>query len=336
MTQPLLQLPWQHPDWHDQVTTWVHVQLAANGRAATGPLEMIHQRPWSAFAQIATDQGTVYFKAPAPHYSYEALLTEALVVWQPACTVALLAIDRANGWMLSADSGITLRRDGQTVAQVSHWLNILPIYSELQIALIDKVDDAIGFNMPDRRLARLPEAYAQLLASTDDLLIDQEQGLTTAEYQRLRAGQARFAEQCAELAAFGLPETVTHEEIHENNVLIGNGRYVFTDWSDCSVAHPFFSMLVTLRAAAHWLKLDEGGAELQQMRAAYLEPWSQFASHDALGQALALAYRLSMVNRALSWHDALNRLPPADKQAYADSVPGWLQDYLQAEAALDI
>src|ERR1044071_9565887 len=112
---------------------------------------------------------------------------------------------------------------------------------------------------------------------------------TPGEYRSLRAGQTRFAAQCEQLAAYKLPATLTHEEVHENNVLLGDGRYVFTDWSDCSVGHPFFTMLVTLRAAAHWLHLDESGPELRHMRDAYLEPWTRFAPRDELLQALALA-----------------------------------------------
>jgi aminoglycoside phosphotransferase (APT) family kinase protein len=154
------------------------------------------------------------------------------------------------------------------------------------------------------------------------------QGLTHEERGRLRDGHRRFAAQCEELAGYALPETLVHEELHENNVLLGAGRYCFTDWSDSSVGHPFFTMLVTLRAAAHWLQLDQAGPELQRMLDVYLEPWTSFAPRQALSRALDLAYRLAMANRALSWRQALDQLSAADKAAYADSVPGWLQDYL--------
>jgi hypothetical protein len=163
------------------------------------------------------------------------------------------------------------------------------------------------------------------------LRVGLEPGLTPAEHQRLRDGHGRFAAQCEALAAYGLPETIAHEEVHENNVLLGDGRYIFTDWSDSSVGHPFFTMLVTLRAAAHWLQLDEAGPELRQLRDAYLEPWTSFAPRETLAEALGLAYRLAMVNRALSWHRGMGGLPEAAAEPYADSVPGWLQDFLQAE-----
>ncbi|MEZ4709709.1 MAG: phosphotransferase [Caldilineaceae bacterium] len=296
------------------------------------PIELIHQRPWSSFARIITSRGIVYFKAPAPMFAYEAALTEALAQWRPDCSVPVLAIDAANGWILSADAGTTLRLLDRSVGQIAHWQKILPLHSELQIALVARVPELLALGMPDRRLEQLPQLYAELLETTDSLRIGLTDGLTVAEYARLQAGQDRFAEQCAALVAYNLPETLTHEEVHENNLLLGNGRYIFTDWSDSSVSHPFFAMLVTLRATAHWLDLDEQGPEIQKLRDAYLEPWTIFAPRQNLNQALTMAYRLGMVNRALSWQHGLGQLSEKDKGPYADSVPGWLQDYLAAEA----
>lgn len=324
-----IQLPWDQPGWLEYATAWIEAQIAAHGRHATGPVTLLHQRPWSSFARIATDQGVVFFKAPAPTFAYEAALTQALADWRPDCSVPVLATDPANGWILTADAGTTLRQLGQTVEQVEHWLKLLPLYSEFQIASADRVPDFLALGLPDRRLAQLPRLYAELAEATDSLRVGLELGLTPDEHRRVRDGQARFAEQCEALAAYNLPETLTHEELHENNVLLGDGRYIYTDWSDSSVSHPFFTMLVTLRAAAHWLKLDETGPELRKLRDAYLEPWTSFAPRDSLADALALAYRLAMVNRALSWHQSMSRLPEKDREPYADSVPGWLQDYLQ-------
>ena len=330
--QPI-QLPWEQPDWFEQATTWIQAQLGERGWSITGPIDVMHQRPWSTFARVTTDHGIVYFKAPSPMFTYEAALTQALAQWRPDCMAPVLAVDLDTGWILSADAGTTLRQVSRSVDQITHWVQVLPLYSELQIVLIDRVPDLLALGLPDRRLAHLPQLYAHLLEATESLRVGLDPGLTPAEYQRLRDGYTRFAAQCEALAAYNLPETITHEEVHENNVLLGNGRYIFTDWSDSSISHPFFTMLVTLRAAAHWLHLDETGPELRQLRDAYLEPWTRFATRDTLVAALAVAYHVAMVNRALSWHQGMGRLSEKDKEPYADSVPGWLQDYLQAEAA---
>ena len=88
-----IQLPWEQPGWLEQATAWIQAQLAERGRHASGPVELLHQRPWSAFARVPTDEGAAYFKAPAPMFKYEAALTQALARWRPDCTVPLLAVD---------------------------------------------------------------------------------------------------------------------------------------------------------------------------------------------------------------------------------------------------
>ncbi|MFW6097617.1 MAG: phosphotransferase [Chloroflexota bacterium] len=326
-------LPWRQPQWLDDVHAWINDRLAHHGWRAVGSLEIIHQRPWSAFARLATDHGPVYFKAPAPTSAYEASLTEALARWQPDCTVPLLGVDPQRGWLLSAHAGDTLRSLTRSAGQLDHWFTILPLYSQLQIDMAIHVRELLTFGVPDRRLAHLPGIYARLLEDTDSLLLGRESGLTHDEYRRLQNLQSHFTEECRRLAAYGLPETLVHEEVHENNVLYGNGRYTFTDWSDCSVGHPFFTMLVTVRTLVHWLKIPEDSPEMSRVRDAYLEPWATFATRAELLEALALGERLAIVNRALSWRQGLAALPAEEKAEYADSVPGWLQDYLQAESA---
>jgi hypothetical protein len=331
-----IHLPWEQADWFEHATAWIQAQLDQHGWQIIAPIVLVHQRPWSSFARVPTDRGAVYFKAPAPMFSYEAALTHVLAQWRPDCTVPVIAIEREQGWILSADAGTTLRQLGQSVEQIAHWLKVLPLYSDLQITLAERLPDLLALGVPDRRLAQLPQRYADLIEATDSLRVGLEAGLTAAEHRRLREGQERFATQCEALAAYNLPQTITHEEIHENNVLLGDGRYIFTDWSDSSASHPFFTMLITLRATAHWLKLDEHGPELRKLRDAYLEPWTTFATRNTLEEALALAYRLAMVNRALSWHHGLGRLSEKDKGPYAGNVPGWLQDFLQAEATIPV
>jgi hypothetical protein len=185
--------------------------------------------------------------------------------------------------------------------------------------------------LPDRRLATLPRLYEQLLEDTVNLRVGLPKGLTLEEHHLLRNLRPRFAAQCEQLAAHAIPETICHEEVHDGNVVVGAGRYTFADWSDSSVAHPFFTMLVTMRSVAHRLKLHEDGPEMIRLRDIYLESWTAFESPENLRVAFRLAYRLAMVNRSLSYHRILGPLPERYK-VENDAIPGWLQDFLGADA----
>lgn len=331
MQAQTLQLPWNRPEWLDQAAAWIADQAAAHGRRLTGPVEVLHRRPWAAFAQVSTDKGIAYFKAPSPACHYEVALTEALARWRPDCSVPLLAVDHERGWLLSADAGVTLRSLGRTPEQVEHWLHVLPLFVDLQIEMAARVPELLALGVPDRRLLHFPHLYAELLDDTENVRVGLEPGLTQAEYRQLLDSRPRVAEMCEQLAAYGLPETLAHEEVHENNVIVRDGRYTFTDWSDCSVAHPFFTIFITLRTLVYWLKLEQGGPEIRRLRDLYLEPWTAFAPRDSVSAAFDIACRLAMVNRALSYHETMGALAEKDRERYLDSIPGWLQEFLKAE-----
>ena len=67
-----------------------------------------------------------------------------------------------------------------------------------------------------------------------------------------------------------------HDDLHAGNVLpaahgVGGDR--FFDWGDAAVAHPFGTLLVTLRSMAATLGLRPDDAALRRVRDAYLDAW---------------------------------------------------------------
>lgn len=289
-------------------------------------------RAWSAFARVPTTGGTVYFKAASPALRHEPALTQALARRRPDCMLAVLAADPGRGWMLSADAGATLRSLITSPADLGHWHKVLPLYAGVQIELAGHISELLALGTPDRRLAGLPGLFDQLVGDSDSLLVGHPEGLTPEEHQRLRDLRSRVAALCERLTGYGIPETLAHEELHDANIIVGPGRYLFSDWGDSSVAHPFFTVLVTLRSTAHRLKLQEDGPEMTRLRDIYLEPWARFGSRENLLAAVRLAYRLGMVNRALSWRHVLAPLPAQHRGPNADAVAGWMHDFLEAEA----
>jgi Ser/Thr protein kinase RdoA (MazF antagonist) len=84
---------------------------------------------------------------------------------------------------------------------------------------------------------------------------------------------------CHELADRGIPDTLQHDDLHDGNLFVRDGRFVFFDWGDACVTHPFHTLVVTLRALAHRQGLGPGAPELLRLRDAYLESWTGHASH---------------------------------------------------------
>src|SRR5262249_10332456 len=145
------------------------------------------------------------------------------------------------------------------------WLAALPLYAELQQGEAVHASDHLDHGVPDLRPATLPARYDELLRL--DLPLERE------EARRLRAFTRRFAALCEELAAYGVPETIQHDDLHHANLYADGGCLRVLDWGDASISHPFASLVVTFRFLEERTKLTPGDPWFARLRDAYLEPW---------------------------------------------------------------
>jgi hypothetical protein len=337
MNDPDVSLPWLQPGWLEEAQDWIIERLSEKGIAASGPIEQVHVRPWSTVLRVPTTGGIFYFKASAPVLAHEPGLAQALITWRPDCMQAVIAVNLERAWMLMPDESPWLRAMVQSTADLSHWEQILPLYAGVQREMISRQAELLGLGIFDRRLAGLAGQFEALLADQDALLVDLPDGLTAEQARRLADLVPRYAEMCAQLAGSGIPETLHHDDFHDGNIFVPGGRYAFSDWGESCLAHPFFTLLVTLRSIAYRLDLAYGAAEhdflfdqeILHLRDVYLSAWKDYGSLDDLREAFDLAWRVAMVNRALTWHKVVSRLDGQERGKYASSVPGWLQEFLE-------
>ena len=156
----------------------------------------------------------------------------------------LLAIDRDRGWMLMADAGVPLVGVLARERDLRRWLEVLPQYAQLQLDAIADVDELLSVGVPDRRLDKLPTQYEHLLGATPGW-----PARSCAQLDRLRP---RVREMCEELAAYGIPETIQHNDLHDGQVFVRGDDYRFLDWAEACISHPFFTMAITLEGVIAW------------------------------------------------------------------------------------
>lgn len=325
---------WATPEWRAEIDAWVGERLAERGMRVTGAIEQPHLYPWSTVLRVPTDNGLVYCKAMLAGFEHETRLTVALASWRPDVMPNVLATDDRRGWMLTADAGPMLRTITRTDPPNLHpWLDILPRYAEMQIEMIPRANELLALGAFDHRLAALPDHLALMLADEESLRIGPPDGLDDDQIARLRDLAPRFAERCRALASYGIPETSQHDDFHDGNIFIGNGRYTLADWAECCVAHPFFTLRVTLRASAHFAGIPEDAPAIIAMRDAYLEPWTRFTPRADLLTAFALSQRLAIVSRTRTWHRVVTRLSGDARRKEEDVVPYYLNQFLAAMEA---
>ena len=277
---------WLDPQWRAAADGWIGEQLGRIGLEQTGACDQVHDRPWSTVIRVPTGVGNVFFKAVAPPLRHEAALTELLGSRRPDCIPPPLAVDRGRGWLLMEDGGQTMRDLIERERDLRRWHDVLPLYASVQIDLAADMNELLALGVPDLRLAVLP---AKVEAVLDEIV-----ELPDEERRRIEGSLPWVREACEELAAAGIPETIQHDDLHDAQVFVRDGRYLLLDWGDACVSHPFFSLAVTLDGVIAWGVDDVQGSEpTEPFRDAYLEPFRGRTTGDLVA--------LSETARRLGW-----------------------------------
>jgi hypothetical protein len=285
----LTNVVWREAEWLATAHGWIEEQLDELGIARTAEIEQPHVYPWSTVLRIPTRDGNVWFKANSEWLRHEAGLVTLLASRRPDCVPPLLAADTDRGWMLMSDAGEQLRSVIPRERSLDRWFEVLRLYGEVQLELSDAVDAMLALGVPDMRVAVLPQKYEQLM---DEIDAD----------ATFRNAAPRVAELCGQLEAFGIPEMIQHDDLHDGQVFVKDGRNLLMDWGDACISHPFFTLSVTLEGVIAWGLDDvENSVDLAPFRAAYLAPFADRFDTD-LDTAAALATRLGWACRAVNGH----------------------------------
>jgi hypothetical protein len=299
---------WTDPRTIAEAHGWLREAAERAGRFVTGPIEQPHVRPWSTVFRAPTDRGAVYLKLCGPSQAYEPALTALLSRTVGDLVPEVIAVHPTEDWMLLADGGDRLRDVLQGPGFLDAWVELLPRYAKLQIAFLGRDADLLACGTPDTRLDRLvPQLDATL--SDERILRPAVGAFGPAERERLRAFLPQIAAQCADLAALGIGPTIQHDDLHDANVLRRAARTVIFDWGDSCVTHPFLSLGVALRFAAHRTGLAIDDPAIVRLKDAYLGAWSAWSHGRSLAQAAELGLRLSRITRALCWYRVATLVP---------------------------
>jgi hypothetical protein len=276
--------PWEDPAWLADALAWVDDQLAAAGRPRTGEADQFHVRPWATVIRLPTADGDLFFKANTPQLRHEAVVALQLARRVPDRVPPLIADDLDRGWMIMEDGGRRLREVIAEERDLSRWDDIVEGAADIARAMEPDVDVLLAAGVPDLRLATLPDRYAALV---EDSGID----------QRFRDAVPRVREMAEELAAYGVTETLQHDDLHDGQVFVRGDRQLILDWGDCVISHPFFTLSVTLEGVVAWGLDDvENSVDTHPLVDRYLRRYAP--DRPELEDAVPLALRLGWVCRA--------------------------------------
>lgn len=232
--------------------------------------------------------------------AFEPRLTAELSARWPHRVAEVLGYDQERGWLLLADAGTPVGAAGNPPEA---WLTALPLDAGLQRGEAAYARDDLAHGVPDLRLVTLPARYRELMQL--DLPLERH------EIHPLRDFAPCFAELCRELAAYDVPETIQHDDLHHANLYAHGSRVRVLDWGDASISHPFASLVVTFRFLEERTKLAPGNRWFTRLRDVCLEPWG-----SDLGDAFALAVRVGTFARPIAYMWQRAALPPEERVVF--------------------
>ncbi|MFC0680803.1 phosphotransferase family protein [Lysobacter korlensis] len=297
---------WYSPGWLDTVDEWIDAALHSVGRRRTG--NSIVTRMWSlsAIVRVATDSGTVYFKATGGGFDAEPAVTALLAKRHGELIPTVLATagsgaagsddadprGRGRVWMLLEElSGV------QPDQEPGVALALAPTLADLQARSVDDLVELRAVGCPDRAAPSVLDGLAMLLHDSLELA-----RLTAEEQALARAAAPRMAELVHELWACGLPDTLTHGDLHVGNVAYDGSRVRIFDWTDAAVGHPFLDAVLLARSAVEQPADPGDGFRLDRdVIDAYLARWRRHRPHADVARAMELAVPVTELYQAISY-----------------------------------
>ena len=320
---PAQRAPWARRGWYAAATAWIDRTLEQAGLARTGPVEQWRTWSISCLLRVMTTGGEFFYKAVPDLFAREPRLTEALAARYPGEIPDVLTVDDERHAMLMR--GFT-GRTVQDAAELSIWQTALRRYAEIQQDSATQLGFWLGLGCSDRRLPVLRAQVDDLLADTEAMLPDSPKGLTHEEIGAIRDLIPSLKAACLALESLGIPHTLEHGDLHGNNISFRDDRYVFYDWTDGCITHPFFCLATFLETApADWH---------EPLMAAYLEAWEAFLPSVSLDEALKLARPLGALHIAVSYWDIRNATEPALRWELGGALPYFLREVLKYRADL--
>jgi hypothetical protein len=322
------------PDVDDQELAWATGALNRAGATPLGAPEIYAVRAWSTIWTLRTDAGLMWFKAG---HARDCVIEQVLADLVPTLVDAPVAVEAAEGWLLTRDGGITV--DAHLSA--GHALlpslacRIIRDYAALQRRTLDQRTLLVTAGIPvanPTEAADVALAHAAYLAQLPQ---DDPRHLHTAGHDAVTRSAPQLRAAGEALSTGPVPLGLDHGDLATRNVFKprGDGQFRFFDFSDARWAHPFESLAMFLwECARRWRitirtdVIDARDPRLQAVLDAYMSCWTDKAPLQDLRTLMPHALRLAPLHRTGVW---LQILADADTQAIATHgrTPwSWLQD----------
>ena len=227
-------------------------------------------------------------KAPCEHFKAEARVHPTVAHLFPDLVPSLIAAEESEGWLLmepmsGAEEGD--RAEGAGLEVATRW-------SAAQIEAVAHVGHLVAGGCRMRGVEETLGAFHQVLTTSTELAL-----LSDDELEAVRT--CRIDPLVREFWATGIPDTLSHGDLHLGNVAWDGTDLRIFDWTDGCVSHPFLDA----SHLAHFTRKRPGDAGLEST---YAEQWRAAYPNADVDRTIALAPLVDLVFQAITFDDIVN------------------------------
>ena len=237
---PEQRAPWALPGWYAQAEEWIREQVSQFGRGVIQEIKPVKNWSISCVLKVITDEGLLYFKVARdlPLFVDEGAVLMCLADLYPGRVPRPIAVHKEHGWMLLEDFGAVPDDDFPLPEQA----RLMQDFAHLQFDSSQKVEVLLTAGCKDRRLN-------VLLSQIDPLLNDEIAlgPLNHEERENLQQAAPRLRDLLTELTSLSIPNAILHGDLHAGNVIPQEDSFLYFDWTDAAISHPFFDMIHIFR-----------------------------------------------------------------------------------------
>jgi hypothetical protein len=307
------------------VADWAKQQLIAFGYKLMEESIVVRDMPWSKVSCFETSKGLVYLKQMAAPFVIEPKILRFIHENFSTSVTEVIAMNEQLSCFLMKDAGQVLRDVQKKNFQIQLFCNALKTHAQIQIASVPFVESFILMSVNDWRLKKLPNLYGDFVAR-EHLL--EAAGLNKYEIEMLQNVFPQMQILCEQLSAYNIPETIEHNDFHDNNILIQDDLITINDWGDACISHPFFSLAIALNSAKRNHNFKKTDSRYLQAQNAYLEIWLDYGTIDELRKAFLIAEKLSYFQFLLSFSRIESCVSVEEFSLYSGYMSEALRDFL--------
>jgi len=288
-----------------------------------GPVTAMTQqklRGWATVWRVETADGVWFAKQNCPGQQQEIPLMATLAEVVPDRVVPVTAA--ADGFLLTPDQGAVFYETAG--GDLANWVRLAREAAELQRALLPHHDALLAAGLSELRPDQADDYLAARVDQYAALAPDDSRRLAPEVAERLRAHLPVVRRWAEQVAALGLPLTLNHNDLHENNVFDVEGRLRFFDFGDSLVTEPLGVLLIPLNILGEKLGADGDDARLHEVAEAALEVWSDLVPVAELRAALPAALQLGRLGRVESWVRCQPSLADAELAEWGPVAATWI------------